>query len=446
MGETFQSHFTNEHEMLFYEGISNQSYSYKNGKEKIPLTIKNQEILKGNITSPEFNLFHMASPELERLIVGHGSNVETSINTNRETTTINSSDLNVLNLVSPDFEKIFANFNDKDSGRERTRSVEEQHEVYTKTFVDALHKIQGQQKEVTNKNNPSVRNTGHNGSKAVNASFDYQHVSQQFMKTKGNEEQFVRGQDSKVQGENIKELQLNYVSFASLEDKNKNKIGINEHYQFVGKTRRQDSNRNTIRSNERPSTISIHNNTTNPQVQDCNRSGQTNISNRSNPSPSRFMLEDSNRNTIRVNTFNQPNRGERINPHSSEIGLESHPELFKLHAHVKLSENMRDSMDKIPHGQQDVYPTPQIFPLPPIDLQVQEIVKRERKKQKNRVAASKCRKKKLEREAQLEVRVQELRERNIELTTLASALKSQLNDLKQHVMEHIACGCHVTVY
>lgn len=37
--------------------------------------------------------------------------------------------------------------------------------------------------------------------------------------------------------------------------------------------------------------------------------------------------------------------------------------------------------------------------LQPIDLEIQEVVKRERKKQRNRVASSKCRKRKLEREA-----------------------------------------------
>ncbi len=83
-----------------------------------------------------------------------------------------------------------------------------------------------------------------------------------------------------------------------------------------------------------------------------------------------------------------------------------------------------------------------LLPLPPIDLEVQEIVKRERKKLKNRVAASKCRKKKLEREAQLEVRVQHLKDKNIELNALANALRQQATELKQRIMEHINSGCH----
>ena len=447
MGETFQTHFINEHDMLFYEGISNQSFPNKSGKDKIPLMMKNRETAKESIALPEFNLFHMASPELERLIVGHGSNSEASMNVNRETTTINTSDLNVLNLVSPDFEKIFANFSDKDSVREKKRSTEEQHEVYTKTFVDALHKIQGQQNDMTNKNNPSAGNRGRPSDKVLNTNPNYQHVSQQFVKTKNrNGEQFVR--KGKVQSENMNKHQLSYVSLFSLEDNNKNRI---EQYQST--TRGQDSNRNTLKSDHNHSR-SVHTTGTNAQAQNYNsnpdfvNTANPNVGNHSDFS--RFTLEDSNRNTIRVNSSNSgncnPNRADRVNPNSSEVNLESHVELFKLHAHVKLSENMRDCIEQTPEGQQDVRPTPQVFPLPPIDLHVQEIVKRERKKQKNRVAASKCRKKKLEREAQLEVKVQELKDRNLELTTLADVLKSQLNDLKQHVMEHVACGCHVTAY
>lgn len=83
------------------------------------------------------------------------------------------------------------------------------------------------------------------------------------------------------------------------------------------------------------------------------------------------------------------------------------------------------------------------LPLPPINLELQEIVKRERKKQKNRVAASKCRKKKLEREAQLEVRVQALKDKNIELNAVANALRQQVTELKQRVLEHVAFGCQL---
>ena len=93
--------------------------------------------------------------------------------------------------------------------------------------------------------------------------------------------------------------------------------------------------------------------------------------------------------------------------------------------------------------EETLKPQGNVLPLPPIDLELQEIVKRERKKQKNRVAASKCRKKKLEREAQLEVRVQQLKDKNIELNAVANALRQQVSELKQRVLEHVAYGCQL---
>ena len=84
--------------------------------------------------------------------------------------------------------------------------------------------------------------------------------------------------------------------------------------------------------------------------------------------------------------------------------------------------------------------------LQPIDLEMQEMVKRERKKQRNRVASSKCRKRKLEKEAVLETTVKDLRARNVELSSLANALKQQICDLKQKVMDHVTEGCPITLH
>ena len=192
----------------------------------------------------------------------------------------------------------------------------------------------------------------------LNTNPNYQHVSQQFAKTKNrNGEQFVR--EGKVQGEDMNKHQLSYVSLVSLQDNNKNRI---KQYQSI--TRGQDSNRNTLKSDHNHSR-SVHNTGTNARAQDYNRNpdfvNTANPNVRSQSNPSRFTLEDSNRNTIRVNPSNPGNC--------------------------------------------------------------------------NRADRSRDRKKKLEREAQLEVKVQELKDRNIELTTLADVLKSQLSDLKQHVMD-----------
>ena len=79
----------------------------------------------------------------------------------------------------------------------------------------------------------------------------------------------------------------------------------------------------------------------------------------------------------------------------------------------------------------------------PIDLQEQEIVKSERKKHRNRVAASKCRKRKLERESNLQETVNKLKTRNMELSEIAATLRQQVCELKLQVMGHVKSGCEV---
>lgn len=79
----------------------------------------------------------------------------------------------------------------------------------------------------------------------------------------------------------------------------------------------------------------------------------------------------------------------------------------------------------------------------PIDLEMQEQIKHQRKKLRNRLAAQRCRKRKIEREDTLKVRVKELKNKNSELTTLASQLRMQVCDLKQKVMLHVNEGCQV---
>lgn len=81
----------------------------------------------------------------------------------------------------------------------------------------------------------------------------------------------------------------------------------------------------------------------------------------------------------------------------------------------------------------------------PIDLHKQEIVKFERKKHRNRVAASKCRKRKLERESNLQETVDSLKTKNTELCEMAATLRQQVCELKLRVMDHVKSGCEVLV-
>ncbi|XP_042200587.1 LOW QUALITY PROTEIN: junB proto-oncogene, AP-1 transcription factor subunit a [Callorhinchus milii] len=84
-------------------------------------------------------------------------------------------------------------------------------------------------------------------------------------------------------------------------------------------------------------------------------------------------------------------------------------------------------------------------PLSPIDMESQERIKAERKRLRNRVAASKCRKRKLERISRLEDKVKSLKSENSGLATTASVLREQVTQLKQKVMSHISSGCQIVL-
>ncbi|CAH2311162.1 transcription factor AP-1 [Pelobates cultripes] len=82
-------------------------------------------------------------------------------------------------------------------------------------------------------------------------------------------------------------------------------------------------------------------------------------------------------------------------------------------------------------------------PLSPIDMESQERIKAERKRMRNRIAASKCRKRKLERIARLEDKVKTLKSQNSELASTANLLREQVAQLKQKVMNHVNSGCQL---
>ena len=82
-------------------------------------------------------------------------------------------------------------------------------------------------------------------------------------------------------------------------------------------------------------------------------------------------------------------------------------------------------------------------PHEPINMEAQEQIKLERKRQRNRVAASKCRKRKLERISQLDGRVQQLKGENGELAALVKKLKESVCNLKKEVMDHVSHGCQI---
>ncbi|XP_069482501.1 transcription factor Jun-like [Ambystoma mexicanum] len=81
--------------------------------------------------------------------------------------------------------------------------------------------------------------------------------------------------------------------------------------------------------------------------------------------------------------------------------------------------------------------------LSPMDPETQERIKAERKRLRNRIAASKCRKRKLERIARLEEKVKVLKSQNSDLASTASLLREQVSQLKQKVLSHVTSGCQI---
>lgn len=82
-------------------------------------------------------------------------------------------------------------------------------------------------------------------------------------------------------------------------------------------------------------------------------------------------------------------------------------------------------------------------PVSPINMEDQERIKVERKRLRNRLAATKCRKRKLERIARLEDKVKTLKAENAGLSSTAGVLREQVAQLKQKVMTHVSNGCQL---
>jgi len=81
--------------------------------------------------------------------------------------------------------------------------------------------------------------------------------------------------------------------------------------------------------------------------------------------------------------------------------------------------------------------------ITPINMESQEKIKLERKRMRNRLAASKCRKRKLERISQLESKVKDLKGENSELYNVVKKLKQSVANLKQEVIDHCNSGCQI---
>jgi len=83
-------------------------------------------------------------------------------------------------------------------------------------------------------------------------------------------------------------------------------------------------------------------------------------------------------------------------------------------------------------------------PHSPVDMDEQEVIKLERKRARNRMAARKCRTRKLEQITVLEVRVAELKAQNSELERASLSVREQVHHLRRELDDHVTSVCHLS--
>merc|ERR1711983_179775 len=123
------------------------------------------------------------------------------------------------------------------------------------------------------------------------------------------------------------------------------------------------------------------------------------------------------------------------------------PELYQVPEGIKIKDEPDDqslSGGESNYGSESML-SPNNAGMSPIDMVSQEKIKLERKRLRNRLAASKCRKRKLERIGQLELKVKDLKGENSELANVVKKLKESVYSLKREVMEHAKSGCQINL-
>ncbi|KAK7161266.1 hypothetical protein R3I94_004064 [Phoxinus phoxinus] len=114
----------------------------------------------------------------------------------------------------------------------------------------------------------------------------------------------------------------------------------------------------------------------------------------------------------------------------------THPHHFQ---HALHQQRLKEEPQTVP----DLQSSDGSPPMSPIDMEDQERIKAERKRLRNRLAATKCRRRKLERISRLEDKVKILKTDNAGLSSTASLLREQVAQLKQKVMTHVSSGCQL---
>lgn len=130
------------------------------------------------------------------------------------------------------------------------------------------------------------------------------------------------------------------------------------------------------------------------------------------------------------------------NQHQDASTHASHPFQHSLPA-AGLHPQRLLALKEEPQTVPDMHSSDGSPPMSPIDMENQERIKAERKRLRNRLAATKCRRRKLERIARLEEKVKVLKSDNAGLSSTASVLREQVAQLKQKVLRHVSSGCQL---
>ncbi|XP_074484959.1 transcription factor JunB-like isoform X1 [Sebastes fasciatus] len=141
-------------------------------------------------------------------------------------------------------------------------------------------------------------------------------------------------------------------------------------------------------------------------------------------------------------------------PHHHQYHHHQHPQALAAHGshhfqHSSLagvgihSQRFAGGLKEEPQTVPDMLSSDGSPPMSPIDMENQDRMKTERKRLRNRLAASKCRRRKLERISRLEDKVKVLKTDNAGLSNTASVLRDQVAQLKQKVMTHVSSGCQL---
>ncbi|XP_055035171.1 junB proto-oncogene, AP-1 transcription factor subunit b [Misgurnus anguillicaudatus] len=120
-----------------------------------------------------------------------------------------------------------------------------------------------------------------------------------------------------------------------------------------------------------------------------------------------------------------------------------HPDSGHAYQHSGVHPPRFVALKEEPQTVPDMHSSDASPPMSPIDMENQERIKAERKRLRNRLAATKCRRRKLERISRLEDKVKVLKSDNAGLSNTASALREQVAQLKQKVLRHMNSGCQL---